>query len=86
MDSMDPTDAFIAIRHLLKHYTEGDLRRTIFADLTLDIPRGQFVALLGQSGSGKSTLLKIAAGLIDPDWLLGRLQATVAAPSGAPSI
>jgi len=64
---MDPTDAFIAIRHLLKHYTEGDLRRTIFADLTLDIPRGQFVALLGQSGSGKSTLLNLLGGIDLPD-------------------
>ncbi len=64
---MDPTDAFIAIRNLAKHYTEGDLRRTIFADLTLDIPRGQFVALLGQSGSGKSTLLNLLGGIDLPD-------------------
>ncbi len=64
---MDPADAFIAIRNLAKHYTEGDLRRTIFADLTLDIPRGQFVALLGQSGSGKSTLLNLLGGIDLPD-------------------
>ncbi|MDG4552734.1 MAG: ABC transporter ATP-binding protein [Candidatus Competibacter sp.] len=64
---MDPADTFIAIRNLAKHYTEGDLRRTIFADLTLDVPRNQFVALLGQSGSGKSTLLNLLGGIDLPD-------------------
>src|SRR5512136_1096290 len=33
--------------------------------LTLDIARGEFVALVGPSGCGKTTLLKILAGLID---------------------
>ena len=35
--------------------------------MTLDIPRGQFVALLGQSGSGKSTLLNLLGGIDLPD-------------------
>jgi NitT/TauT family transport system ATP-binding protein len=35
-------------------------------DLTLDIPAGEFVALLGPSGCGKSTLLRIIAGLDQP--------------------
>ena len=35
-------------------------------DLTLDIPAGEFVALLGPSGCGKSTLLRIIAGLDRP--------------------
>lgn len=39
--------------------------RTVLRDLTLDIPRGQFVALLGESGSGKTTLLRALAGLDD---------------------
>jgi ABC-type Fe3+/spermidine/putrescine transport system ATPase subunit len=38
---------FIALQHLSKHYAEGDQPRTIFTDLTLDIQRGEFVALLG---------------------------------------
>ena len=58
---------FIALRNLRKHYTEGDQQRVIFADLNLDIGRGEFVALLGQSGSGKSTLLNLLGGIDLPD-------------------
>lgn len=64
---MGSSTAFITIRNLRKSYTEGDDQRTIFADLTLDIARGAFVALLGQSGSGKSTLLNLLGGIDLPD-------------------
>jgi putative ABC transport system ATP-binding protein len=39
---------------------------TILQPLTLAIPRGQFVAIVGPSGSGKSTLLGLIAGLDAP--------------------
>jgi putative ABC transport system ATP-binding protein len=64
---MAESSSFIAIRNLRKHYTEGDRQRTLFADLNLDIGRGEFVALLGQSGSGKSTLLNLLGGIDLPD-------------------
>ena len=57
----------IILRNLSKSYVEGDARRIIFAGLSLDIDRGQFVALLGQSGSGKSTLLNLLGGIDLPD-------------------
>jgi putative hydroxymethylpyrimidine transport system ATP-binding protein len=52
--------------------------RVIFEDLSLAIPGGQFVALLGPSGVGKSSLLKILAGLATPD------QGVVRATDGGP--
>ena len=64
---MASSPPFITIRSLRKHYTEGDQQRIIFADLTLDIGRGEFVALLGPSGSGKSTLLNLLGGIDLPD-------------------
>jgi putative hydroxymethylpyrimidine transport system ATP-binding protein len=49
-------------------------RETIFEDLSLDIPGGRCMALLGPSGVGKSSLLKILAGLEAPS--AGRVAAS----------
>jgi len=38
----------------------------LLSDLTLEIPKGQIIALVGKSGCGKSTLLRLAAGLLQP--------------------
>jgi putative ABC transport system ATP-binding protein len=39
----------------------------VFHDVSLDVARGEFVALIGESGVGKSTLLNCIAGLEPPD-------------------
>ncbi|WP_299292645.1 ABC transporter ATP-binding protein, partial [uncultured Tateyamaria sp.] len=39
---------------------------TVLDNLTIDIPEGEFLVLLGASGCGKSTLLNCIAGLLDP--------------------
>ena len=39
----------------------------VLADLNLDIPDGEFLALMGPSGSGKSTFLNLVGGLDSPD-------------------
>ncbi len=52
--------------------------RTIFENLSLAIPGGAFVALLGTSGVGKTSLLKILAGLATPS------QGSVRATDGGP--
>jgi ATP-binding cassette, subfamily F, member 3 len=41
--------------------------RTLFDDVTIDVERGERLAVVGPNGSGKSTLLKILAGELDPD-------------------
>jgi ABC-2 type transport system ATP-binding protein len=42
-------------------------RQTALANLSLESPPGQVVALLGDNGAGKTTALKILLGLIEPD-------------------
>jgi len=40
---------------------------TVFKNLSLEVERGEFLALIGKSGDGKSVLLKHLAGLMQPD-------------------
>jgi putative ABC transport system ATP-binding protein len=56
----------IELREVSKTVMSGTEPLTILQPLTLQIPRGQFVAIVGPSGSGKSTLLGLVAGLDSP--------------------
>jgi putative ABC transport system ATP-binding protein len=56
----------IQLTEVTKTVRSGTENLTILADVSLEVPRGQFVALTGASGSGKSTLLGLIAGLDAP--------------------
>ena len=62
----DLTQALVSIRSLSKTYRRGEQDIPVLVDINLDIPRGDFVALMGPSGSGKSTLLNLIAGIDKP--------------------
>lgn len=49
-----------------KMYSRGVESTAIFDDLNMEIPAGQFLALMGPSGSGKTTLLNLLAGVDRP--------------------
>lgn len=53
----------IDLRHVRKGYRIGQTDVTIFDDLNMTIPEGDFVAIMGPSGSGKSTLLNLFGGI-----------------------
>jgi phosphonate transport system ATP-binding protein len=55
--------ASIRIEKLTKRWPDGSVG---IDDIDLEIPGGQFVAILGRSGAGKSTLLRCATRLIEP--------------------
>jgi putative ABC transport system ATP-binding protein len=56
----------IQVRGLTKSIHTGIHRVDILKGIDLEIPRGQFAAVMGPSGSGKSTLLGLLAGLDSP--------------------
>lgn len=56
----------IELRNVEKTVRSGDEQLTILHSLSLQIPDGQFVSIVGASGSGKSTLLGLIAGLDAP--------------------
>ena len=60
-DSM--SDSLIQIRNLTKSFTKGQITITPLDSLSLEVSRGEFLALMGPSGSGKTTLLNLIAGI-----------------------
>lgn len=52
--------------HLCKYYGAGENEVRAVSDANIQIPRGEFTAIVGKSGSGKSTLLHMLGGLDRP--------------------
>ena len=60
---MPPDAPMVRLVHVSKRFTKGRETISIFDQLDLTIPRGDFVAVMGPSGSGKTTLLNILGGI-----------------------
>lgn len=56
----------IEIKNVTFFYDNGEQKRDILKNFSLDIERGSFTVILGHNGSGKSTLAKLMNGLYKP--------------------
>jgi putative ABC transport system ATP-binding protein len=59
-------EPIVRVERLFKSFRRGSESIEVLLDLNLDVPEGQFLALMGPSGSGKTTLLNLIAGLDKP--------------------
>jgi putative ABC transport system ATP-binding protein len=65
----------LKLEHISKTYRAAEVQTAALDDISLEVPQGQFLAIMGPSGCGKSTLLNIM-GLIDSPtagsyWFMG---------------
>src|ERR1700740_3361966 len=59
-------EAIVRVRDVHKFFRRGSEQIDVLMNLSLDVPEGEFLALMGPSGSGKTTLLNLIAGLDQP--------------------
>ncbi|WP_372933527.1 ABC transporter ATP-binding protein, partial [Mariniphaga sediminis] len=57
----------LKINNVSKIYWKGKDKFTALQDVSLEVEKSDFLAVVGPSGSGKSTLLHLVGGLIQPD-------------------
>jgi putative ABC transport system ATP-binding protein len=59
-------EPIVRVSGLHKYFRRGSEQIDVLIDLSLDVPEGEYLALMGPSGSGKTTLLNLIAGLDQP--------------------
>ena len=60
------SEILVDVKNLSKEYKRGGETLVVLSDLNLEIPKEDYLALMGPSGSGKSTLLNLIGGLDTP--------------------
>ncbi|MXZ69971.1 MAG: ABC transporter ATP-binding protein [Acidobacteria bacterium] len=63
---MSENGSLVDVLNLHKEFRRGSERIDVLKGLTLDMPQGDYLALMGPSGSGKTTLLNLLGGLDRP--------------------
>ncbi|MGB6450873.1 MAG: ABC transporter ATP-binding protein [Steroidobacteraceae bacterium] len=58
--------SLVSLHNVIKRYVRGKQTIEVLHQLDLEVPAGQFLALMGPSGSGKTTLLNLIGGLDRP--------------------
>jgi len=56
----------VRVNNVHKYFTRGNERIDVLQGVNLEVPQGDFLALMGPSGSGKTTLLNLIGGLDQP--------------------
>ena len=59
-------EPIVQVQNVTKVYKRDALDIPVLQNLSLDIPEGEFLALMGPSGSGKTTLMNLIAGIDKP--------------------
>jgi len=59
-------EPIVRVQNVSKVYRRDSLQIPVLQNLSLDVPEGEFLALMGPSGSGKTTLLNLIAGIDKP--------------------
>src|SRR5687767_15343836 len=59
-------NSLVRVSNVHKYFTRGSERIDVLKGVNLEIPQGDFLALMGPSGSGKTTLLNLMGGLDTP--------------------